>query len=91
MAVKSVQYYLKSGGNFYDTEKYNEACKEYQKIIEINPDNVEAYNNWGEALVKLWEYDKAIEKYLRAIEIDPDSSSFNYVNWLWSAPLPADR
>lgn len=40
---------------------YEEAIEKYQKAIEYKLDNHEAYNNWGNALMKLAETKSGIE------------------------------
>ncbi|MCC7212111.1 MAG: tetratricopeptide repeat protein [Candidatus Brocadia sp.] len=74
------QRHLESGNTFYAQGKYTEACNEYQKAIEKNPDYVGAYYNWGTALSKQKKYDEAIEKYQKAIEKNPDYADA-YYNW----------
>jgi tetratricopeptide (TPR) repeat protein len=62
-------------------EFYNQACKGFQKSIEINPDKQDALYNLGFALEKLADmagvdaekyYQDACTKYQRITEISPD-------------------
>jgi len=71
-----------------DADFYDEAIEKYQKAIEIDPEFVHAYSNWGNILCEKARladepnlYDEAIEKYQKAIEINPDYAHA-YYNWL---------
>jgi tetratricopeptide (TPR) repeat protein len=52
--------------------KYDEAISCFDKAIEIDPKNTEAWNNEGQALSRLAKYDEAISCFDKAIEIDPN-------------------
>ena len=45
-----------------------------EKLVQQNPDNVDAYFNWGLALLRLAEYEKALMKFLKVIEIHPEDA-----------------
>lgn len=47
------EIHFKSDNDFYQQRNYIEACKAFQKAIEIDPNYVDAYNNWGLALAIL--------------------------------------
>lgn len=64
--------YYNNGNNFYDLEKYEEALVEYDKVIELKPDYVEAYYNKGNSLSNCGRYEEAIKEYNKAIELKPD-------------------
>ena len=59
---------------YLEEQNYEEAIKCYTKIIEIDPNFKEAYNNRGLAYYNLKDYDKAIDDYAKAIEIDVDNN-----------------
>ncbi len=61
-----------TAGKFYDEENYEKAIEFYDKAIDINPKNAEAWNNKGYALYNLKKYDEAIKCYNNAIEINPE-------------------
>ena len=52
--------------------KDKEAIADYNKAIEINPDDADAYNNRGWVLYNLGKDKEAIADYNKAIEINPD-------------------
>jgi predicted AAA+ superfamily ATPase/Tfp pilus assembly protein PilF len=45
----------------------------YEKILELNPDNIEIYFSMGRSYRKKWNYDKAIEAYEKIINSNPRS------------------
>ena len=52
--------------------------KAFDKAIEINPQNSNAWNNKGVALGNLNKYDEAMKAFDKAIEINPqDSDAWN--------------
>ena len=64
--------------------RFDEAIKQFQRVLRIDPKSAEAYNNIGAALLKKAALtkatpDKAIAAYRRAIEVDP-SYSLSYNN-----------
>jgi len=48
------------------------------KVIELDPNDAQAYNNRGNAYYRLGEYDKAITDYTKAIDIDPNDAKAYY-------------
>lgn len=48
-----------------------EAVQVNQQIIELFPDDAEAYNRLGRALMELGRYEEARDAYARALELDP--------------------
>ncbi len=59
-----------------------EAIKQIQKVIGLNPKLAHAYDGWGLALVRLKKYDEAIKKFQKAIDLDPKFAGA-YFNWGW--------
>jgi len=51
---------------------YDKAIEYYEKIIELYPNDAEAYYNMGFAYSNKSDYDKAIECYKKAIILNPD-------------------
>lgn len=70
MVNPEAQRHLESGNTFYEEGKYTEACEEYQKANDIDPNYLddEAWKNWGISLYYLKNYQEAVEKYKKAIE-----------------------
>ena len=60
-------------GNVYNLlEEYDKGINDYNKVIEMNPDFVEAYYYRGNAYIKLQQYEKALVDYNSAITINPN-------------------
>jgi tetratricopeptide (TPR) repeat protein len=65
------KYYFQRGNSRYFQKRFKDACIDYSKAIEIDPQLAKAWSNKGTALGKQGKYDEAIKAYDRAIEIDP--------------------
>ncbi len=51
---------------------------EYKRTLEIDPDYVPAYLNWGGALFAKGQFDEAIQLYRKGNDINPLSASLHY-------------
>jgi predicted CXXCH cytochrome family protein len=51
---------------------------EYKRTVEIDPDFVLAYLNWGSALYAKGQYAEAIQVYRKGIEVNPVLASLHY-------------
>jgi len=61
-------------------EKYKEAADNLQKAIEINPDNMELYQELATAYAKQGKYEKAVEVYEKKREnAEPSNADFFYM------------
>ena len=72
MARKDAEYYFEQGFAKAERKRYEEAIKDCDKAIEINPNYAKAYNNRGFAKADLQQYEEAIKDYDKAIEINPN-------------------
>ncbi len=54
----------------YDGNQFNEAIQAYDKAIQLNPLNEEAWNGKGMALGILERYDEALQAFDRATQIN---------------------
>ena len=60
-------------GFAYDEKgDHDKAIEDYNKIIELNPEDADAYLNRGNAYYGKGEFDRAIEDYSKAIELNPE-------------------
>ncbi len=62
---------LNQGIAFFKEGQYDRAIAYFNKAIELNPRNAEAYNNRGLAYYEKGQYDKAFSDYTKTIEINP--------------------
>lgn len=63
--------YFNLGVDFYRQREISKAIQAYQKVIELDPTYVEAYNNLGIIYQDIGDFDKALGAYQKAIEINP--------------------
>ena len=54
--------------------RWDEAIAANKSIIEVFPNDINAFNRLGKALTEKGQYEEAIDAYNRAIEIDPKNS-----------------
>ncbi len=58
----------------HDLERYEEAIRDYDKAIELQPDYAAAYHNRGLAKNSLQRYEEAIKDYDKVIELQPEDA-----------------
>jgi tetratricopeptide (TPR) repeat protein len=66
-----VIHYFNSGVTFYNQKQFSKAIQAYQKVIELDPTYVEAYNNLGIIYQMTGDVDRAFGTYQKATEINP--------------------
>jgi Tfp pilus assembly protein PilF len=59
------------GIHFYQQKEILKAIQSYQKVMELDPNYVEAYNNLGIIYQEMGDLEKALEAYQKSIEINP--------------------
>ncbi len=69
---KRAEYLVLLGNLYFGKGMYDEALKWYDKAIEKDPDNVEAWNNKGFLMFIKGLYKEALHYYKKALEIDPN-------------------
>ncbi len=69
---------VKSGIIKLYQSNYNEALADFEKSLEYNAENPEAWFNIGNVYMNLNDYKKAIENYTKAIEIKEDYADAYY-------------
>ena len=72
------QVYLLSGGVHRSRREYDWAIEDYDTVIEMNPDSVEAYIYRGLTYHHKGEYDRAIGDFTKAIELKPNYARAYY-------------
>ena len=70
--------YFNRGLSKAKLQDYRGAIADYNKAIELTPDDVGAYNNRGIAKKNLQDYRGAIADYNKAIELEPNYSKAYY-------------
>ena len=75
---KSLEYYQR-GNIWMRVGDYEEAFKEYTRAIEINPNNISAYEKRSRVYVKMEKYGLALADINTMIKRAPSSNSNHYV------------
>jgi type IV pilus biogenesis/stability protein PilW len=63
--------YFNMGVDLYRQKEIPKAIQAYQRVIELDPTYVEAYNNLGIIYQDIGDFDKALEAYQNAIKVNP--------------------
>jgi Flp pilus assembly protein TadD len=69
--ASDVLYHFNSGVTFYNQKNFSKAIQAYQKVIELDPTYVEAYNNLGIIYQMIGDVDRASAAYQKSTEINP--------------------
>ena len=87
---QGAEYWANKGSESYNAKNYEEACKCYEKAIQLESiPSIQAsfFNNWGIILFGLaktkkdvWLRESACEKFEKAAQLDPNNTSVLY-NW----------
>jgi len=68
--------YFTRGYNNFQQRDYQQAIKDYDKAIELDPKYAAAYNNRGISYGLLGNHKQAIKDFDKAIELDPKAAHF---------------
>ena len=69
---ETIRYHYNLGVTYQKQGQLSQAKKEYEKVVQLDPLNVETHNNLGLIYKDMEELDAAMEEYQKAISIDPD-------------------
>ncbi len=69
--TSDVLNHFNSGVTFYNRKEFSKAIHAYQKVIELDPTYVEAYNNLGILYQTMGDAKSAFEAYQKATEVNP--------------------
>jgi tetratricopeptide (TPR) repeat protein len=72
--IPTAHQYIKSGLSCYQKGDYNEAIKQFQKALKLNPEKAEIHYNLGLTYQAKGLFDKAIEEYRKALELNPEDA-----------------
>lgn len=68
-------FFLFIDNHSFMRDEYGRTAADYDKLIELDPNNADAYCERGDFYYETDEYDKAIVDYNRAIELAPNHAS----------------
>jgi tetratricopeptide (TPR) repeat protein len=74
----AAEEYLSQGNALFWKDRYKEAITAYDKALQLQPDNAQAWYQKGSSLRHIKRYAEALESFNRALEIEPD----NYLIWI---------
>jgi len=64
-------------------DKWEEAIRQYQRSIELKPDQAQAHDSLGLALSRQGRNAEAVVQYRKALELDPQLvSALNHLAWI---------
>jgi tetratricopeptide (TPR) repeat protein len=61
---------------YHEEKRYPEEIRAYQQVLELDPDNVGALQNLGNALLEVGQGEQAVQAYQKAIRINPHSGLY---------------
>jgi len=84
-ATTSAKSYFDKAMEYFDAENWSMAIEQFNKAIQIDPDDP-SYLGWrGYVYIELHQYQNAITDYTQAIQLDPDEGLYynnrGYVYW----------
>ncbi len=68
----SADDHMDQGMEYVEQGAYEEAIAEFERAIELEPDNPGARRNLGTVYIELTQWEEAAAAYEKAIELDPD-------------------
>lgn len=83
-ALKNPQYdtpqkpYLNLGLIYVKQEKYDQAAREFQNVLRVDPENIIAHNELGRAYYQMGKPKEAIASYQEAIRMAPNYVDAHY-------------
>ncbi len=82
---------LQLARRYLSEQKYEQAIIEFERVISINPWNVDAYLGMADAYIGMGEYDKAEEILRKGYEVTGDSALLNKINSLSGGNRSGDK
>ncbi|NOX45024.1 MAG: tetratricopeptide repeat protein [Caldiserica bacterium] len=66
--------HLRLAALYFARELYIEAEREYDQVLRVQTDSVEALVGQGDVAMAIGLYDRAVERYRKALEVEPDAT-----------------
>ena len=73
-----VDVYYNRGLSYFNLKKYEEAIKDFDKVIELSPDKSNAYYNRGHSKSYLGQYEEGIKDFKKVLEFNEDDAEAIY-------------
>ncbi len=74
----SIREHLNRGLKYSFSKNYDNAIKEFEEVLRLNPNSAEAYSNIGFAYFDKGDIDNAIAKHKKAIALNPKLANAYY-------------
>lgn len=78
MFAQSAKQHIKTGDQFKEAQKYDDAVQSYTKALDIEPKSITAFTKRAETYETLNNFDKAVEDYEKAIVFDADNTELYF-------------
>ncbi len=72
--IPSAHQYIKIGLSCYHRGDYDEAIKQFQEALKLNPGKAEIHYNLGLTYQAKASWDEAVEEYRKALELNPEDA-----------------
>lgn len=59
------------GDKYFESNKFKQAILIYQKVLELNPEDVDTYNDLGLSYQYLGQYEEAVTTLKKGIDVNP--------------------
>src|SRR5581483_10108210 len=69
---------IERGQALFYRDDFDNAIREFNEAIRIDPKNATAYKHRGDAWKRKFDWDRAIQDYNQAIRLDPDEEDTYY-------------
>lgn len=75
--LAAVSDHFEKGNEFSRAGDFAKAVEEYQKALDIEPEDVDTMTNLGVAFYNLGQLNEAVEQYLNAVELAPNDADIH--------------
>jgi tetratricopeptide (TPR) repeat protein len=82
--ARKAKKYMRRGYDHYKQKRYKKAVAEYNKALQIDSSNPQAYFWRARCRLSTGQYDKAIADFNKAVKFDPNySKAYDNLGWLY--------
>jgi tetratricopeptide (TPR) repeat protein len=78
LLISPTIFFLLIDNKSFMRDEYGKTMADYDKLVELDPDNAVAYCERGDFYYEMDEYDKAVTDYNKAIELAPNDANAYY-------------